>query len=311
MIPFELFTRSTRSLLTFLWLLLGMNGRKSSVGKSQKSIHSFFGQGKPAGNPKSAGTQPDPAVSALAQQHKNEKGVKRVREADKDDEANADDAVVCIDASPVSKAKSPAETGNKQLQPTATANGQLQPAVATNRNAKAAKTTDVAQPRDAPDSDLTQSATPQAQQAVSHAASKQDAPEQAAQVVQGALQHPNVPTRDPKRQQLATRKFAIKRQRFQLGEDQESCKKAAGKYTPLEKQVIELRKKNPGFVLLVEVRSALSLTAAPMGMVHVGTVLFGTRGCATNLLYRYMYACTPCYCYTSSEHGLGTHACAV
>ena len=248
---FEVFTRSTSSLHPAVDLL-GMNGRKSSVGKSQKSILSFFGQGKPAGKPKPVAVHPDPPASALAQQGANGNGVKRDRQIDNDDNDDDDDAL-CIDASPVSKAKAT-----------------TQPAVATHAKAKVAKTTDTAQPREAPDNELTQSIAPQPVQAVSQAAtSKEDVPEQAEQVSQLTSQKvPSIPARDPKRQKIATRKFAIKRQRFQLGEDQKSCKKTAAKYTPLEKQVVELKKNNPGFVLLVEVRIVLCPTEVVI-LAHV------------------------------------------
>lgn len=228
-----------------------MNGRKSSTDKSQKSIHSFFGQaqgGKP--NP-AAAVKPDPTptTAAQSQQGKSGKGTKRNREADDDD-----DEIVCIDASPVSKPKS-----------------QQQPPVATEHTtAMATNTTNVSlYPTGASGIDLTQSTAGEVEQGVSHhvkvsqaTAGQLDALELSREVVdqgvQGHSHHlkvklPSIPARDPKRQQLATRKFAIKRQRFQLGEDQESCQKTAGKYTPLEKQVVELKKRNPGFVMLVEV----------------------------------------------------------
>jgi hypothetical protein len=65
---------------------------------------------------------------------------------------------------------------------------------------------------------------------------------------------PKLPSRDPLRQQKAATKLGISRLRLLPGDDQTSAKKAPGsKYTPLEKQVIDLKRKHSGIVLLVEV----------------------------------------------------------
>ena len=67
--------------------------------------------------------------------------------------------------------------------------------------------------------------------------------------------------RDPMRQALASRKLGIKRERLVHGTDDSSRKSAKGtSYTPLEQQVVDLKKRNPGKVLLVEVQPSFRLT---------------------------------------------------
>jgi hypothetical protein len=63
-----------------------------------------------------------------------------------------------------------------------------------------------------------------------------------------------IPARDPVRQALAKRKLTIKRERMVLGPDASTKVTKGVKYTPLEQQVMDLKKRNPGKVLLVEVR---------------------------------------------------------
>ena len=75
--------------------------------------------------------------------------------------------------------------------------------------------------------------------------------------------------RDPKRQALARRKLAITRQRLVRGPDQSNKAAKNVKYTPLEQQVVDLKKQNPGKVLLIEVCVSLSNGAhTPAHQLH-------------------------------------------
>jgi MutS domain I len=62
--------------------------------------------------------------------------------------------------------------------------------------------------------------------------------------------------RDPVRQAKAQHKLGMTRRRMVLGPDASSQAQPNVKYTPLEQQVVDLKKQNPGKVLLIEVRSA-------------------------------------------------------
>lgn len=68
-------------------------------------------------------------------------------------------------------------------------------------------------------------------------------------------------TRDPQRHAKAKRKLAtIRTGRLAVNGDddrQAQLEKSGTKYTPLEQQVVELKKRNPGVLLLVEVRAPL------------------------------------------------------
>jgi hypothetical protein len=59
--------------------------------------------------------------------------------------------------------------------------------------------------------------------------------------------------RNPSRHALARRKFAVQRDRMVLGNDASNTIAKGSKYTPLEQQVIELKKRNSDKILLVEV----------------------------------------------------------
>ena len=195
-----------------------MNARKRSNEKSQKNIHSFFLQSKHAvGKPKAA--QDSDTQEAEQSQDKRCKGTKR----DRDHEYDDDDEVVCIDATPIAMSKSSPHLSV---------------------SAKAAKASHV-------------DSKPIARPGLAQGSAELEpspAGEPSAQATQcGSVKALNIPARDPERHQLASRKFAFSRRRFQLGDDQESCKKTAGKLTPLETQVVQLKKQNPGFVMLVEV----------------------------------------------------------
>ena len=74
---------------------------------------------------------------------------------------------------------------------------------------------------------------------------------------QHAAREAHVPLRDASRHALAQRKLGLTRQRVVLGQDAGAGRSAANtKYTPLEQQVVELKRQNPGKVLLIEVRTA-------------------------------------------------------
>jgi hypothetical protein len=60
--------------------------------------------------------------------------------------------------------------------------------------------------------------------------------------------------RDPARHDLARRKFAVKKEILVLGNDNSNVIQKGIKYTPLEQQVIDLKKRNADKILLVEVR---------------------------------------------------------
>lgn len=183
--------------------------------KGQKSIAAFFGAPK-----RSAASKPSPDTPAGAS---------------------------ACEASLAPAASSPAAAEPNKRTAGAKESGSAQCSAPA---AKRARTT--------PSNEQTAQHTEQAHASPSVAVDLTDADDVAPQPTPNGTAQPAGPARafqrDPARHALARRKLAVKRERMVLGADGSHKLEKGAKYTPLERQVMDLKKRNPGKVLLIEVR---------------------------------------------------------
>lgn len=142
------------------------------------------------------------------------------------------------------------------------------------------------EPAAPPDAEPTQHEVRQLQPVTSHEPAAPAAQEPATTTPQTheARQPQPVPSleRDPQRHAKALRKLATVRTGRLMPEDKQAEleKKKGTKYTPLEQQVVELKKRHPGVLLMVEV-CLPSVGGSAMYKVGIIAAASGSRGSQT------------------------------